>query len=249
MRKLMVKALRFTLIELLVVIAIIAVLAAMLMPALERARKAAQCVVCMSNLRQIHLGFQFYGNDSDGEAPYQPRFTAQTETCKHSPGSGWHTVETQDYVPFALLGCPSNNEPVQKGDNRAPGLHYMYRYNSNRALNYGDPHVTPMPREHNAPYLELRERHGRLLFDQNRTHRWLFGDAVHARRDGNGRINVRSRNWYNKGWSHIDGGHLMRHDGVGAWVDNQGRFPHDWYFAANFRDYDTFLAAALVSYL
>ncbi|MFP4027378.1 MAG: prepilin-type N-terminal cleavage/methylation domain-containing protein [Candidatus Brocadiia bacterium] len=238
----------FTLIELLVVIAIIAILAAMLMPALERAREAARRAACISNLHQIHLAFQFYGEDYNGEAPYCPHFDGSlgSAACQatHVDGypTGWQTVIEEDYVDLAVMECPSQGwEPNMGGGD--PGLHYFFRYNSNRVLNYFDS-ATYMSRCYDPPNCAgLKDVHGRVLFQTSRSSRILLGDAVNCRRAGSDRHIVTENNgYYAREWAHRDGGHVTLHNGSTQWLQNHYMdYPQHWYFGGNFANYDTYL--------
>lgn len=78
----------FTLIELLVVIAIIAILAALLLPALSQAKTQSQGIKCMSNLRQITIGWKSYCSDFRGIFPANEE-GAMTDYGGTNTEAGW----------------------------------------------------------------------------------------------------------------------------------------------------------------
>jgi prepilin-type N-terminal cleavage/methylation domain-containing protein len=59
----------FTLIELLVVIAIIAILAALLLPALAAAKRKAQRINCVNNLKELGISFRVWEGDNNDRYP------------------------------------------------------------------------------------------------------------------------------------------------------------------------------------
>jgi len=80
----------FTLVELLVVIGIIALLISVLLPALTKARRQANLIVCQTHLRQIGQAIAIYVVDNQGTLPY-----GQWNTYPHN--ADWSTLLIADF--------------------------------------------------------------------------------------------------------------------------------------------------------
>jgi len=104
----------FTLVELLVVIGIIAILVGVLLPALSRARRAANTVKCSAALRQIGDAFKLYSIDNKGKYPVVKWFIRPTT---HQPTYNGQLVTAlywQDFLQkYVAKGTPALNTAGQ----------------------------------------------------------------------------------------------------------------------------------------
>lgn len=99
----------FTLVELLVVIAIIAILASLLLPALSRAKGAADSAVCTSNLRQWGMALSSFVNE--GDIYPMSDLLWYNELTNHAGAGGWqgfwsHQAPGKGAMAKGIQSCP-----------------------------------------------------------------------------------------------------------------------------------------------
>jgi hypothetical protein len=85
--------------ELLVVMFVLVLLVGMLLPAVARARRSANAVNCISNLRQITIGFHHYANNNRGRLPDPP-----------AADMSWESAILKYLCASAVYKCPADGE-------------------------------------------------------------------------------------------------------------------------------------------
>jgi len=101
----------FTLVGLLIIIAVLAILAAMLLPALASAKRKAQRINCVNNLKQDGLAFRLWEGDNGDKYPMAVS-TNKGGTMEYAEdGNAFHhfQVMSNELSTPKILVCPADN--------------------------------------------------------------------------------------------------------------------------------------------
>jgi prepilin-type N-terminal cleavage/methylation domain-containing protein len=171
----------FTLIELLVVIAVIAILAAMLLPATTHGGKA-HIPWCMSNLKQIDIGFQIYAGDNNGKFPM--KFSKANADRAKSASDNYVSAKIQKVAEYfgrntGILICPSDvvRHPATNFETLSD-LNISYFLNTDVPTN--NPSASILAGDRNLVAVNEPVKPGLFVLTTNIYMRW--GDDIHIRR-------------------------------------------------------------------
>jgi prepilin-type N-terminal cleavage/methylation domain-containing protein len=134
----------FTLIELLVVVIILAVVVALALPTNHNARRKAQVVGCLNNLRQIGIGMMMFTGDYTNNFPWQVSSTnggSLESIPSGSPAAHFKTVTNYiKNLPDPLL-CPTDKarRPPEGGQRIIADTNISYFLNMDSALDPNTP--------------------------------------------------------------------------------------------------------------
>jgi prepilin-type processing-associated H-X9-DG protein len=131
------------LVELLVVIGIIAVLIGILLPALGKARKQAQSVSCMSNLRTIGQGLQIYAAANKQSLPWGDLVDPTYGYTLNSDTANW-IVRVASALKAGGKGENFMTSVSSKGIFRCPSA-ILYNEAPDQVINHYSAHPRLMP--------------------------------------------------------------------------------------------------------
>lgn len=198
----------FTLIELLVVIAIIAILAAILFPVFARAREKARQASCLSNVKQITLGFLMYVQD------YDEMMLCYARGWYNNPPWTFWPHQLQPYIKnWQVYRCPSS---MYAGPMNYQGEYYPERPSYHFATWYWN-------RTANPPSLAMIQRPAEKMMISDGSHPALGDNPPYrpwlaARECAQwtcGRMIATTRKWE---CIHNEGNNIGFADGHAKWV-------------------------------
>ena len=144
----------FTLIELLVVLGIVAILASLLLPALTRAKRTSESIVCRNNLRQLGIGLTAYL----GDYCVYPAYSTTRFSLPDAPGQLLQRFWFYEVEPYLGDKWPADNFAQNRsrpspgrgvyacpGYNRVRGIYQTFTQGASGAYGYNHGAVLSFP--------------------------------------------------------------------------------------------------------